>query len=319
MDFNGPGTLALVRNPMIRYTMPIGPATLTLAAENARGAQFGGAKFQTVPDFHANVGFAGPWGTLSLRGVTQYYRQTFTTPPAPRSTATRSRNWGFAGAVSGSLKLAGDTARLAVLGRARHRPLPAERARHRRLRRRAPYTSTHPGNMKLWTVYGAHLGYTHAWAPTLRSNLVGAGTWVSDPNIDGIAAAAPVAEAAPAGVREHLLVVREERRGRPRVRVRRVEVVLHRPPSRRATSTASTRRSTTTSSRKHSARPERSGARAAQSKGEDGIEGPGLVPGPFSFRPPRPWIMLHPGDWPCPHASPSQLPSSPSPPAAPSA
>ncbi|HYS80651.1 MAG TPA: DcaP family trimeric outer membrane transporter [Anaeromyxobacteraceae bacterium] len=194
VDFNGPGTLALVRNPMIRYTMPIGPATLTLAAENARGSQFGGSKFQTAPDFHANLGFSGPWGTLSLRGVTQYFRQTFTTTVAGVTTTDDrdpASKWGFAGAASGSLKLAGDTLVWQFsggpgIGRYFLNALGTGASGA------GAYTVDAAGNMQLWTVYGAHLGYTHAWSPALRSNLVGAGSWASDKNINGVAATSAV-------------------------------------------------------------------------------------------------------------------------------
>jgi hypothetical protein len=94
VDFNGPGTLALVRNPMIRYTLPLGEGMqLALAAENARGAQFGGSKYQTIPDLHANFGMSGSWGSLSIRGVTQQYNLAApsssapTTPSRPSSPA----------------------------------------------------------------------------------------------------------------------------------------------------------------------------------------------------------------------------------------
>lgn len=188
VDFNGPGTLALVRNPMIRYTMPVGPATLTLAAENARGAQFGGAKFQTLPDFHANLGFSGPWGTLSVRGVTQYYRVAAAGDADPLS------KWGFAGAVSGSLKFGGDT----LVWQAAGGPGVG-----RYMLNATGVTQNLPGTdpsaiggnpgaflianneLNVVSMYGGHLGYTHVWAPAFRSNLVAAGTWVVDPKIAG--------------------------------------------------------------------------------------------------------------------------------------
>ena len=194
VDFNGPGTLALVRNPMIKYTLPLGPANLTLAAENARGSQFGGAKFQTLPDFHANLGFSGGWGTLSIRGVSQYFRQTFTTTVAGVTTTNDqapASKFGFAGAVSGSLKLAGDTLVWQFsggpgIGRYFLNAMGTGASGA------GAYTVDAAGNMQLWTVYGAHLGYTHAWSPALRSNLVAAGSWASDKNIDGVAATSAV-------------------------------------------------------------------------------------------------------------------------------
>jgi hypothetical protein len=185
VDFNGPGTIALVRNPMLRYTLPIGPASLTLAAENARGAQFGGAKFQSVPDFHANLGFSGSWGTLSLRGVSQYYR-VFVGDADPLS------KWSFSGAASGSFKVGGDTLvwqfaggpgigryLLNAMGATVNLPSSDPAA-----------IGGNPGGflisgseLHLVTVYGAHVGYTHVWTPEFRSNIVGAGTWISDPGL----------------------------------------------------------------------------------------------------------------------------------------
>jgi hypothetical protein len=188
VDFNGPGTIALVRNPMLRYTANLGGGlALTLAAENARGAQFGGPKFQSLPDFHANLGLAGPWGSLSVRGVSQYYRQMLTDAAGATLDRDPASKFAFAGGVSGSLKLGPDTLvaqftggpgigryMLNALGTA------ADGA--------GGYTVDAAGDMKLWTVYGAHAGFTHVWAPTLRSNLVAAGTWVDDPRVNGVAA-----------------------------------------------------------------------------------------------------------------------------------
>jgi hypothetical protein len=193
VDFNGPGTIALVRNPMLRYTLPVGPATLTLAAENARGTQFGtsNAKFQTVPDFHANLGFSGSWGTLSLRGVSQYYRSAFTTTLPDGTVVTADRDpvskFAFAGAASGSLKLGGDTLVWQFsggpgIGRYMLNALGTGGSGA------GGYTVDAAGNMQLWTVYGAHVGYTHVWSPAFRSNLVGSGCWASDANINGAAA-----------------------------------------------------------------------------------------------------------------------------------
>jgi hypothetical protein len=187
VDFNGPGTLALVRNPMLRFTLPVGPMNLTLAAENARGSQFGGTKFQSLPDFHANLGIAGPWGTFSVRGVSQYYRQMRTTGAVVQDADAASK-MAFAGAVSGSLKLGPDTLVAQFsggpgIGRYMLNALGtgADGA--------GGYTVNNAtGDVSLWSVYGAHVGFTHVWAPTLRSNLVAAGTWIDDARPAGAAA-----------------------------------------------------------------------------------------------------------------------------------
>jgi outer membrane DcaP-like protein len=183
VDFNGPGTLALVRNPMLRYALPVGPATLTLAAENARGSQFGGPKFQTLPDFHANLGLAGPWGTFSVRGVSQYYREIFVVGGATADRDPTSK-MAFAGAVSGSLKFGPDTLVAQFsggpgIGRYFLNALGTGG------NGAGGYAIDAAGNIQLWNVYGAHAGFTHVWAPNLRSNLIGAYSWADDVRLNG--------------------------------------------------------------------------------------------------------------------------------------
>ncbi len=185
VDFNGPGTLALVRNPMIRYTLGLGQGLdLVLAAENTRGPQFGvDARYQTVPDFHANLMYSAPWGHLSIRGVTQDYNRAATNGAgdayldvSPKST------FGVSGAVSGSLKVGGDTLVAQFSG-------GPGIGRYMLNSIAAPFVSTKAnGDLKLWTVWGVHAGYTHVWNPEFRSNVVGAYTWVDDAKPLGIAA-----------------------------------------------------------------------------------------------------------------------------------
>jgi len=189
VDFNGPGTIALVRNPMLRYTMPLAPnMSLTFAAENARGAQFATTtKFQTAPDFHANFQYTAPWGTVSVRGVTQYYRQVFTDAAGNTLDRDPASKWSASGAASGTVKFGADTlvwqfAGGPGIGRYYLNALGTGGSGA------GGYTVDAAGNMQLWTVYGGHLGYTHVWNPMFRSNLVGAGSWASDANINGVAA-----------------------------------------------------------------------------------------------------------------------------------
>ncbi len=180
VDFNGPGSLALVRNPMLRYSLKVGPANLTLAAENARGAQFGGTKFQTLPDFHANLTYGASWGHLSVRGVSQYYREFLATDVSPAS------KMAFAGAVSGSFKVGGDTLVAQVsggpgVGRYILNSLGTGQSGA------GAYTLV-GDKLELWTVFAYHAGFTHVWGPGLRSNLVWSQTFVQDPEIGGVAA-----------------------------------------------------------------------------------------------------------------------------------
>src|SRR5574337_1029161 len=104
VDFNGPGSLSLVRNPMLKYTFGLAPgANLALAIENTRGQLYGSsARFQVVPDIHANFTYSGSWGHLSIRGVAQdYVRQV--APTGPGSETNKSK-LSVPGAVSGSVK-----------------------------------------------------------------------------------------------------------------------------------------------------------------------------------------------------------------------
>ncbi len=188
VDFNGPGTIALVRNPMLRYTLGLAPgAKLAISAENTRGPQFGvDARYQTIPDIHANLTYGAGWGHVSIRGVMQTYNRaavgTAGIPPAdvyldqsPESTQS------FAGAISGSLKLGGDTLVAQFAG-------GPGIGRYMLNALAVPFVSAKAnGDLELWTVWGAHVGFTHVWAKGLRSNLVGAYTWVDDPKIDGVA------------------------------------------------------------------------------------------------------------------------------------
>lgn len=187
VDFNGPGTIALVRNPMIRYTLALSPGvSLAIAAENKRGAQFGGAVFETLPDFHANLGYSGSWGSVSVRGVTQYYR-VFNGDVPPLS------KFSVAGAASGSFKLGGDTVVAQFSGGPGiGRYLLNAFGATFNLSAAEGNIGGNPGGfiianneLNLVTVLGAHAGYTHVWSPSFRSNLIAAGTWIIDPKITG--------------------------------------------------------------------------------------------------------------------------------------
>jgi len=193
VDFNGPGSLALVRNPMIRYTLPFGDGmSLALAAENARGAQFGGQKYQTLPDLHANFGMGGSWGSLSIRGVTQQYNYATNADTASKTA------FSVAGAVSGSVKLgASDTVQAqfaggpgigryllnsagALSGLAANDPAAIGG-------NTGAFRVDSAGDLKLITVYAYHVGLTHVWNPEFRSNLVWSQTFIKDPKVNGVA------------------------------------------------------------------------------------------------------------------------------------
>ncbi len=186
VDFNGPGSLALVRNPMIRYTFKLAPAaTLTLAVENNRGLQYGWdgnfpVRFQQVPDFHANLVYSGSWGHVSVRAVGQdYVRQIEVTPGVTYSNKSK---YSLAGAISGSAKIGGDTLVAQFSGG------PGV-GRYLLNALGAPFVSLDGTDLKLWTAFAYHLGFTHVWNPEVRSNLVWSQTFIQDAKIGGVAAA----------------------------------------------------------------------------------------------------------------------------------
>lgn len=181
VDFNGPGSIALVRNPMLRYTFALAPgATLAIAAENARGAQRGGTKFQTLPDFHANLTYGAKWGHVSVRGVTQQYNEFLgAADPATKFTV--------AGAVSGSVKVGGDTLVAQFsggpgVGRYLLNSLGTGGSGA------GAYTLDSNNELDLWTVFAYHVGYTHVWNPSFRSNVVFSQTFIQDAKVDDVEA-----------------------------------------------------------------------------------------------------------------------------------
>jgi DcaP outer membrane protein len=190
VDFNGPGTLALVRNPMIKYTLGFGSgASLALAVENNRGLQYGvDSKYQTLPDLHANFMYAGNGFTASARAVLITYNRAFTGTDAGGNPIFLDQAGktveGVGFALSGSAKVAGSDTLVAqfsggpgigryMLNAAGNPFVVAKNA---------------AGDLTAIQMYGVHAGYTHVWNPEFRSNLVGAYAWAVDPKIGGVAA-----------------------------------------------------------------------------------------------------------------------------------
>ncbi len=192
VDFNGPGTIALVRNPMIKYTFKIPGASgvsLAISAENAPGTDgndFNGSinsdgssnttRMQTIPDFTANLGFSGPWGSASLRGVTVNNRFAGSTTVPNLSQVNKQ---GFGGAASAALKLGGDTFVVhGVYGGGIARYIfDVGLSTGAVVANGTDLVNVQAG--------GVHAGYTHVWNPQWRSNLVGAITYIKNPEING--------------------------------------------------------------------------------------------------------------------------------------
>jgi hypothetical protein len=182
VDFNGPGSLALVRQPMIRYTAPMGPASLTVALENAPGTDGNDyapgttRKFQTIPDIHAALNFGGSWGGLSLRGVTMNYKRA-----DPVLGGSPYSKQGFGGSLGANFKFAGDTLVAYVAGG------PG-------IGRYVMNTVASPAfiddsagkKMDLVTAFAYHVGFTHVWSPEFRSNAVWSQTMITNPKVGGV-------------------------------------------------------------------------------------------------------------------------------------
>lgn len=197
VDFNGPGSLALIRQPQFRYTATLAPnISLAVAAENAPGIDDNdyaidlgalgapnigpGRTIQTIPDFTAALSASGGWGTASVRGVT---RQVKRADSATDPTRTYSKQ-GYGGQVAGAFKLGGDTVvAMGVYGSGLGRYLL-----NSALTVGSRGMIDVNGNTDLVAVESGayHVGYTHVWNPMFRSNLVWSQTFVQNPKEKGI-------------------------------------------------------------------------------------------------------------------------------------
>lgn len=186
VDFNGPGDLALVRNPMIRYTLPLGEGmNLALAAENTRGSQFANeTRYQSLPDLHAAFTYSASWGHLSLRGVTQRYNRVTGAAGAGGVADVPGKSYqSIAGSLSGSVKVGGDTLVASVAGGP-----GIGRYLLNSLFMAGSVAADSQGDLKGWNVIGYHAAYTHVWNPEFRSTAVFSQTLVQDLKPTGVAA-----------------------------------------------------------------------------------------------------------------------------------
>ena len=170
VDFNGPGSIALVRQPQVRYTFAL-PSNwaLAIAGENPHNFQVG----QWLPDITVSASTSGNWGTFALRGVTNQYRP-----------ATGGPVSGFGLQAAGSYKIGGDTlVGMVVGGRGLGRYMFNDGNN--------AVGASATGEFKLWQSLAYHLGYTHVWNSQVRSNLVWSQTFFGENGIVPVIAAGP--------------------------------------------------------------------------------------------------------------------------------
>lgn len=175
VDFNPPGDSVSIRQAMIRYTLPIGRASLSLAVENSRSLTLNAnpgptvdtdRKWYQVPDVTLNFVLPWSWGHISARGVTLQYK-----------VLDRDVKQAWGAALSGSLKPFGDTLVWGVQGGD-----GIGRYTFNTLLQGGFDTGS---EIRLWKSYGYHAGFTHKWSPSFRSNIIWSQTFVErdDPTL----------------------------------------------------------------------------------------------------------------------------------------
>ena len=175
VDFNGPGSIALIRQPQIRYTADLNPAmALSFALENSHNGGVG-----TLPDITAKFSFTPKWGSVGLGFETNQYHYPSGTIGTSGYNPIGSSKQGYGLLVAGSYKLlqkdtlVGYMAFGEGIGRYIFNDLAGQ------------FTGTGPtGDFLLWRELAYHVGYTHVWNDQLRSNLIWSQTFFDRNGID---------------------------------------------------------------------------------------------------------------------------------------
>lgn len=157
VDFNGPGAVPLIRQPQIRYTVPLSTGKLALSLENPQSIALGvsapNVNSDRRPDVTANFTTTFKDGHFSARVATLNYH-----------TDTQSKQ-GYALGIGGSYKLSGsDTVVAQVNG--------GKGIGRYMLNSFLQGANEVGGQIQLWKAVGGHVGYTHAWNEKTRSNLI---------------------------------------------------------------------------------------------------------------------------------------------------
>ncbi len=157
VDFNPPGGVTMIRQPMVRYSIPMGSSKLALAVENPQSLTFSGQDFDKTPDFIANWTFASKTATVALSGVSHEYKNSLHS----------TRGYGLS--LGTSLKFGGDTLVASVQGGD-----GIGRYMFNSIVQGAIDTGS---RIETWKAWGWQAGFTHVWNPTLRSNILGGQTF----------------------------------------------------------------------------------------------------------------------------------------------
>ncbi|MEI7613310.1 MAG: DcaP family trimeric outer membrane transporter [Betaproteobacteria bacterium] len=164
VDYNGVGTQTFIRQPQIRYTQPINASSsLSVSVENPQSRDVGTTAYDKTPDLTAKFVTKGNWGHVSASGLFQQYRND------------QYNKSSFGMGAGGSLKLgANDTIVAQIKG--------GNGIGRYMLNSLGQGAYDNGSSLDMWHALGWHVGYTHAWAPTVRSNLIYAYTRFSGTN-----------------------------------------------------------------------------------------------------------------------------------------
>jgi hypothetical protein len=175
VDFNPHGAFALNRAPGVRYTANFGGPTLAIALENPQSVVGNtevsqsftvGREFDRFPDVSASFTMPFAFGHLNLRGIAHEYQGI-------TAAGVEDERWGYGLGASGSLKLGSlDTLVWSVQG-------GDGIGRHM-------FTTLFQGaafvgdEIELWKALAYHVGLTHNWSPSVRSNLIWSQTFFDE-------------------------------------------------------------------------------------------------------------------------------------------
>jgi hypothetical protein len=176
VDFNPHGAFALTRQPMIRYAFKLGAPSLAVALENPQSRVIGTAEgnstqrlYDRYPDITANFTMPFSAGHFNLRGVVHEYRSRTVASTAPGG--AEDSVWGWGVGASGSLKLGkNDTFVWSVQGGD-----GIGRYMFQTIFQGGTLVGT---EIETWKAVAYHVGLTHAWNSSVRSNLVFTQTFI---------------------------------------------------------------------------------------------------------------------------------------------